>query len=273
MAILDSERKRVLRVLEDLKTTLPVITASLNEYQITKSYAWSRPTFGQCDLTLQDPQFTGMRLYYFPQDWKWGQPLELLQSHFWLGRVVVKDPLPCVTKAPYFGGMGIYTILGDDAITERVGLRKTRLIGYRFKAEGRDKTRKALVARINTDSIVLNRLYEEFACGEGRPLPAFDHSEKALIPFGSLDLAYLEQHRAKLTARDLWALDDSTISSRLTQRLEALRPLAIYLQGHTPMQTPPPTARDARARSCSHCGAVPPVAAMFCGHCGQKLVS
>jgi len=255
-----------------MKNVLSITKVTVDEKRVEKGLSFHRPIIVDCTLEIDDDQFSGLELRYFPLDWQWGDPPDFLRGHVFLNRLVVRDPLPTLVKPPFFGGTGTLTIEGNDEVRVKTGFRKSRFVDYRFKAPGRHDENKTLVERMNADSALLEALKREFALAQGRPLPNFGWSNRSLFPLGGFDVFDIDNEQAKIDAVNFWKVDDPETVSKIVNRIEVLRRLAVYLQTGTAPQPQPMSAVGVGAvHSCPWCGVELPLEARFCSNCGKAV--
>ncbi len=220
------------KFLDDLGNVLPMETRIFNEYRAEKGTSLRRPVFGECSLTLADEQFSSITLRYFPEDWKWGEPHKIMRERIYLNSVSLRNPLPQLSKKGY-------NLLGNVEIKEKIGFRKSRIVGYLFRAV--KKENKSLEERLNSDQALLKALNDEFSTGKGRPLPDVGVGGK-IYPLGGFDIFNIDRQREKVSDTDFWKINDPDTPKRLISRLNALRKLAKYLM-ESEVATPPKPVR------------------------------
>ena len=244
MTITKREHQKLNKLLEDIENVLSVKEVTVDEKRVEKGLSFHRPIIADCLIAIEDGQFSGLELRYFPLDWKWGEPPEFLRGRVFLNRLFVSNPLPTLVKPPFRGGTGILTIEGNEEVKVRTGFMKSRFVDYRFKAPGRYEENKTLVERINSDPDLMKALKKEFSIAEGRPLPHFKWADSSLLPLGEFDIFDIENEKEKMGDSDFWKVDDPETVNKVVNRMEVLRRLPIYLQkGKAPLQkqNPPST--------------------------------
>jgi hypothetical protein len=254
-------------MLEGFKKILPIEDCKVKELRAMKTYSLRQPVYAACLVSLKDEQFSNFALRYFPEDWKWGEPHKLLRGKMFLSELTIKNPLPSLTKAPFFGGAGIYTIQGNEEVKVKTGFMSSRITGYRFRSLGRNKENKLIVEKINLDQNLLNILNSEFSTGKGRPLPDFRYVDATILPLGGFDIFDIDGQKEKISDADFWKPDDPNTVKRIFHRIEILRSLAIYLQGKTLKKI-----QVTGAEHCSNCGTRLDEGNKYCSNCG-KVVS
>jgi hypothetical protein len=239
LGITKDEHLLLNRFLEELGGFIQVKNKVINEYRAVKGTSLRRPTLAICSIDLTDENFSTIELIYFLNDWKWGESSEFLRGRLFLQKLLLRNPLPSITKPPFFGGMGVLTFQGNVEIEETTGFMKSKVVGYRFKALGSNKDNKLIESRINSDFGLLDSLNKEFMTGRGRPLPDVK-IDGTIIPFGGFDIFDIDGQKEKVADTDFWKIDDPDAPRKTVRRLDALRKLAVYLQKLEYMPPPPP---------------------------------
>ena len=209
MGITKKEHEKLNILMEEIKRNLSVEDSEIKELQAQKTYSLRQPVFAACVVKLIDQQFGSFTFRYFPEDWKWGEPHKLLQGKIFLGELTVKNSLPSLTKAPFFGGAGLYTIQGNEPIKVKTGFLSSEIRGFKFKSLGRNKENQAIVENINMDQNLLDSLNKEFSTIKGRPLPDFRHVDTAILPLGGFDIFDIDGQKEKISDDNFWKPDDS----------------------------------------------------------------
>jgi hypothetical protein len=239
LVITKDEHLLLNKFLEELGGLIQVKNKVVNEYRAVKGTSLRRPILAICSIDLTDENFSTIELMYFPNDWKWGEPSELMRGRIFLQKLLLRNPLPSVTKPPFFGGMGVLIFQGNVETGAPAGFMKSNVASYRFKALGGNKDNKLIESRINSDFALLDSLNKEFRTGKGRPLPDVKING-TIIPFGGFDIFDIDGQKEKVADNDFWKIDDPDTPRKTVRRLDALRKLAVYLQKTEYMPPPPP---------------------------------
>lgn len=231
MTITKKEHQKLDSLVEEIKKNLPVEDSEVKELKAQSAYSFRQPVFAACVVKLEDQQFSSFTFRYFPEDWKWGEPHKLLQGRIFLGELKVNDPLPSLSKAPFFGGAGIFTIQGNEPIKVKTGFLSSEIKSFKFKSLGRNKDNQAIVEKINSDKSLLDSLNEEFSTVKGRPLPDFRYLDCAILPLGGFDIFDIDGQKEKVSDDNFWRVDDPGTTKKIVHRIEVLRKFALHIQG------------------------------------------
>ena len=225
MSIPKKEMDSLTLFLEEIDHILPVTNREINELKAQKGLNLKQPTLGVCTINLSDEIISDLELRYFPSDWNWGAKQNFLRNRIYLQDLTMKKPISSLTKPPFFGGMGVNSIEGNEEIKVSKGFRKHEIIGYKFKSQGRNKDNKKIVQVLNADEDLIQALNQEFSISYGRPLPDLSIEGK-IRPYGGLDVFNLDDEIEKISEHDFWEVKDPNSANRLFNRYNVIRKLA-----------------------------------------------
>ena len=216
------------KFLDDLDRVLPVQNRVFNPMKAIKGTSLTQPELSMCSVNLLDQHFSSVMLSFYPEDWKWGEPSEIMKGSLFLRAATIRNPLMNLTKQGkgYGSNIGVH-ILGDVEIKESTGLMKSRIVGHQFRAIVKES--RWLAEKMNADLALLDSMRKEFKTGKGRSLPSIS-TGGTIAPFGGFDIFDVDGQKEKVAETDFWKINDPTTQGKLVNRLNVLRNLAKHLQ-------------------------------------------